>query len=164
MTPAFDDRNRAIFGADHMWWPALVCWTILFVGCGPRLPVTHPVSGRLTLDGQPLANATIIFDPKSERPIAQRHAGRTRSHADGTYTLSTFREGDGAAVGRYAVAVLPAQPLVSDAPPDAAVARSSGMVQAFPERYLSPATSGIVMDVEPTANVIDITLTTSPTP
>ena len=160
--PAFDDRNPATFGSDGVLWPALIWWMALLVGCGPRLPATHPVSGRLTLDGQPLANATILFDPRSDLPLKQRHAARARALADGSYQLSTFRAGDGAVAGTYAVAVLPAIPLVSDTPPDPATAQSSGLVASFPKHCLSPATSGIEVVVAPNANQIDIPLSNNP--
>lgn len=130
----------------------------MLVGCGPRLPTTHPVSGRLTLDGEPLSNATIIFDPRSDLPVKDRHAARTRSQADGTFQLSTFRDRDGAVAGAYAVAVLPAMPLVGDGPVDPKAARSFGLITKFPQHLLSPATSGIEVVVTPGRNQIDINL------
>lgn len=119
------------------------------------------MSGRLTLDGEPLANATIIFDPRSDLPVKDRHAARTRSRADGTFQLSTFRDRDGAAAGAYAVAVLPVTPLVSDGPVDPKTARSFGFITKFPEHFLSPATSGIEVVVAPGRNRIDINLKNS---
>jgi len=120
------------------------------------------VSGRLTLDGQPLASATILFDPQSDLPLKERHAARAQALADGSYQLSTFRAGDGAVAGTYAVAVLPAMPLVSDTPPDPATARSFGLVARFPEHCLAPATSGIKVVVAAGPNQIDIALKNSP--
>jgi len=43
-----------------------VCCAVLAGGCGPAGPETHPVTGSVTLDGQPLPDGDIIFvDPTS---------------------------------------------------------------------------------------------------
>jgi len=78
---------------------------LLVSGCGPSSsaePVTTvPVKGKVTYKGQPLVRGTIRFQPDG--------AGREASaeiQADGTYALSTAKEGDGAVPGNHRVTVV----------------------------------------------------------
>ena len=75
----------------------LALFTLLFVSCSPpsdRLP-TAPVSGVVTLDGQPLEMGSVTFVPQdgSRRPAT----GRIQS--DGSYRLGTYDDDDGALLG-----------------------------------------------------------------
>ena len=69
---------------------------LLAVGCsGPGFDFV-PVSGRVTKNGQPLANVRVTFQPEGENP-GPGSAGTT--DADGRYTLvvsSQQYQGDGA--------------------------------------------------------------------
>lgn len=58
------------------------------------------VSGKITLSGSPVANAMVSFSPKAKQPVAVGQTG-----TDGTYTLTTYEAGDGAAEGDYTVLV-----------------------------------------------------------
>ena len=69
------------------------------MGAADRKPV-FKVKGKITMSGGPVANAMISFSPKTSQPVA---TGRTGS--DGTYTLTTYDSGDGAAAGDYVVLV-----------------------------------------------------------
>ena len=69
------------------------------VGCGRR--EMGPVSGTLTYQGKPVPDAVVKFTAQS-RPTA---VGRT--DAEGRYTLTTFRKGDGAYGGSHRVMVIP---------------------------------------------------------
>jgi hypothetical protein len=70
-----------------------------------QLPV-FPVSGQLTMDGQPMADAQLVFYSAEERP---KGTSRIRPHAttneDGTFRVSTYGSEDGAPVGQYRVTV-----------------------------------------------------------
>ena len=59
------------------------------------------VSGRVTLDGQPLAGATVVFNPADGKGTIA--AGRT--DADGEFRLTTFGTDDGALPGDYKITV-----------------------------------------------------------
>ena len=84
---------------------------VLLYACFPRslfgntgqLPV-HPAQGKVLLDGQPLANATICLHPVGTRDI---HFPRPRavSRADGSFVLGTYGPDDGAPVGEFKVTV-----------------------------------------------------------
>jgi hypothetical protein len=74
-----------------------VCW-----GCGPSAAVIAPlvsVKGKVTYKGQPLAKGVIRFEPIGGygRPAS----GKLQS--DGTYVLSTLKDGDGVVAGKHTV-------------------------------------------------------------
>lgn len=78
---------------------ALLC----AAGCG-RTTVA-PVSGRITLDGKPLANATVIFQPDSEE-LNPGPGSQAKTDSSGQYALQFMtREGKGAVVGRHKVSI-----------------------------------------------------------
>ncbi|RUL83183.1 hypothetical protein [Tautonia sociabilis] len=77
-----------------------------FAGCGESWEAeTYPASGRLTINGDPAEGALVqlhaIGEPPDERN--SRPWGKVRS--DGTYTLSTYRNEDGAPAGEYALTI-----------------------------------------------------------
>lgn len=86
----------------HRFFPVLIA-TAALVGCtggdADRVAV-YPVSGVVTMDGDPVAGATVTFSPKAGQPTA---VGRT--DAQGKYQLTTYESGDGAAPGEYAVLI-----------------------------------------------------------
>lgn len=76
------------------------------LGCGSKttdLPEPVPVTGTVTLDNKPLANATVYFTPTS----GEKGVGATATtDANGKYELSTRYGGDvrkGAVPGKYRV-------------------------------------------------------------
>lgn len=76
---------------------------VVAAGCGggasKKVPV-HPVGGKVTLLNAPLTGAMVTFGPKEGQPLAY---GMTNDQ--GEYALTTYTEGDGAAVGTYSVVV-----------------------------------------------------------
>ncbi len=84
------------------------CFVILgtwLVGCngGKSGPPTEPVSGTVTLDGKPLAQASVVFAPAG---TGQPAVGVTDEA--GKYTLTTTNPKDGAVVGSYKITVIKA--------------------------------------------------------
>jgi len=73
------------------------------VGCGG--PRVAPVSGRVTLGGKALVNATVIFEPQSSRnaPGPGSH-GKTNSNGEYTLKLMTGDQ-DGALIGTHKVSI-----------------------------------------------------------
>lgn len=61
---------------------------------------TFETTGKITYNGKPVEDAIVSFSPKGSHPAA---LGRT--DANGTYSLRTYDEGDGAAAGDYIVLV-----------------------------------------------------------
>ncbi len=98
---------------------------------------TVPVKGTLTLDGQPVEGATVAFVPARQTDLAA--AGTT--DAQGRFTLTTLRAGDGAVPGRYKVLVV------------LKATDERGQVKSLlPEKYAYPQTSGLTAEVMQGAN------------
>ena len=77
-------------------------------GCDDDARVSR-VQGVVTLDGEPVADATVTFMPsEGGRPAF----GITGS--DGSYELTTFNAGDGALLGSHAVAIMAVDEEVTD--------------------------------------------------
>lgn len=81
------------------------------IGCskGPSLK-TVPVSGKVTLDGQPLAGASVVFHGEmASGAVAPPPPSTGITGADGTYKLSTMASGSqvaaGAPPGTYKVTI-----------------------------------------------------------
>src|SRR5690349_11000881 len=83
-------------------WMACLVGACAFNGCGKHddRPGRVPVTGTVLRAGQPVAEATVIFEPVGSTPAA---TGTT--DAAGRFVLSTFDAADGAAPGEYKVAV-----------------------------------------------------------
>ena len=83
---------------------ALLLAAILAGGCysGVRRPPTYQVAGTVTMKGQPLAGATVVFVP-AEGATHEPATGIT--DAAGAFKLSTFIADDGAQEGDYRIKV-----------------------------------------------------------
>ena len=98
-------------------WCACAAAGLALTGCRREIV---PVSGRVTLDGQPLAGAVVTFQPQFDRrkstPEATGSVGRTGS--DGRFSLRLVRpERRGAAVGTHVVTISAAVGGSDETPP-----------------------------------------------
>ena len=73
-----------------------------------------PIAGKVTLNGQPLENAEVVFYyqvPEAEQPkvkgAKQIRSSDGLTNSKGEFTLSTYTNGDGAPKGDFIVAVVP---------------------------------------------------------
>jgi hypothetical protein len=82
-----------------------------FAGCAETGPELAPVTGRITLDGNPLVKADIVFQPDDSRPPS---AGRT--DADGRYQLAYKRGVMGGTVGSNTVQITISSDVVANPP------------------------------------------------
>lgn len=55
---------------------------VVYCGCGAGGPEIASVEGTVTMDGKPLANATVVFSPVGGRPAG------ARTDEDGHYVLN----------------------------------------------------------------------------
>ena len=83
---------------------SVLCLLVAAAGCGGSgatggVPV-YEVSGTVTMAGAPLGDAVVSFAPLDGQPTA---TGRTKE--DGTFFLTTYSYGDGAAEGKFKVLV-----------------------------------------------------------
>jgi hypothetical protein len=86
-------------GAHLRRIPLVVLLAVALTGCGGKGTVS--VKGVVTLEGEPLSEATVLFMPDGAggRPAS----GFTSS--DGVFRLTTFQPDDGALPGNYRVLV-----------------------------------------------------------
>jgi hypothetical protein len=80
-------------------------------GCDQAGPQIAPVTGRVTLDGEPLQNADVLFQPDGSKPPS---AGRADSN--GHYELAYKRGVMGGTVGSNTVQITISSDVVSDPP------------------------------------------------
>jgi hypothetical protein len=80
-----------------------VALSMAVVGCGQGGPPMGKVSGTITLDGEPLANADVEFTPQFDG--ASPSYGDT--DANGQYDLVFSRSRKGAWVGKHTVRIMP---------------------------------------------------------
>ncbi len=85
---------------------------LCLTGCGSRN--TYPVRGKVTYpDGSPMKGGAVMFEPQSvakadaKSDASQLVMARGAIQEDGTFTLGTFGEDDGAPPGHYRVLVRP---------------------------------------------------------
>jgi hypothetical protein len=133
--------------------------SMFLAGCGPSRPETASVSGRVTYQGKPLPDGTVTFYPTAGRP------GRGTIGPDGTYKLTTFKDGDGAILGKHRVTIKSTKCV--DLPPaktpaeEAAMARSRVQHQVewlLPEKYARENTSELTAEVAAGDNTIHFDL------
>lgn len=123
---------------------AVTLASLLVAGCGGSArPKTVAVSGNLTLDGKPVQEARIRFNP-SQDGVGRTAIGDT--DASGNFKLSTFEPGDGIIPGEYDADVIiskvVSQPLNT---PDIAakVAAEAPTEGEIPTKYGDVKTSGL---------------------
>jgi len=95
-------KRRMRSGAACVTLVALVAPAL---GCGRNGPRPVPVSGTVTVDGEPLAGGAIMVAPEKGR------AAGGRIGPDGRFELSSWQLGDGVALGSHRVEVIATKPL-----------------------------------------------------
>jgi hypothetical protein len=119
---------------------------LVLAGCG-RPSRTVPAGGVVVLDGKPVAGAAVLLSP-----VAGGVPARGTTAADGSFSLSTFDDGDGAVAGMHRVGVskMDAKGFVTG--DDGLSGKLDGSTiqvrSLIPERYMNPATSGLEATVE----------------
>jgi hypothetical protein len=111
----------------------VVCALLAAPGCGSRQFV--PVSGKVTLNGKPLANALVSFNripPEGSIESGPSAVGTTGQN--GEFTLRVSLKQAGALVGKHRVAITAMSSQV-DPESDAPVAPGGGPRNILPARY-----------------------------
>ncbi len=131
----------------------LLCITA--VGCGSGNPATFETSGKVTYNGQPVANGVVQLHPEGGGNSA---VGNLES--DGTFTLTTFKKDDGACAGTYKVTVQ----AFPDADDDAPASGLPGMELTgegkppVPLKYEIAGTTDLVVTINEGANELTLEL------
>jgi len=86
---------------------SLLAALVVLAGCNKGPYEVAAVSGRVTLDGQPVANAAVMFQPVAPEGTVNPGPGSYGiTDAEGRYTLKLVgKETGGAVVGRHKVRV-----------------------------------------------------------
>jgi hypothetical protein len=74
-------------------------------GCGKNPHRLAPVSGKVTMNGNPLANAWVAFLPDTKPGHTASPTSRGKTDAQGRYTLATWENASGAVVGTSKVRI-----------------------------------------------------------
>lgn len=123
-------------------WMGVLALAAAAVGCGGPAPV--PAGGTVTYNGQPVANANIVFTPTGSSGEAGGRIATGQTDAQGKFTLSTEKPDDGAVPGDYTVTVAPkaAVGVEGDYSLPAAQAKPP-----FPAHYTDPTSSPLKQTV-----------------
>src|SRR5262249_25501691 len=144
-------RNRAMLTLVTAWGIALV-----FVpGCGDAdgLGRRYKVHGQVMYRSQPLESGRVTFHPIDNSGTARAATGTIQ---DGSYTLSTLGDGDGALPGSYRVVIVAKSAEFSTLQPivPGGAARHSEVIKAtrrakdlIPSKYTSPRLSPLIREV-----------------
>jgi len=128
-------------------------------GCGEEVNVPDmmvPVTGTVTLDGKPLAGATVSFVPDGSTQGAGSYGVTT---ADGKYELQGTQGGVGAAVGHYRVIITKlVMPDGSPIPADTPSATDIGAKDLLPAIYSSYDVGTLTAEVPAQGGAIDFAL------
>jgi hypothetical protein len=81
---------------------AILPLSFTLVGCGPRETPTHPVAGKVVVDGKPAAGVQVAFVPLAKPSDIEANPTATTGK-DGAFKLTTRAKDDGAPAGEYKV-------------------------------------------------------------
>src|SRR5262245_29306401 len=116
---------------------ALLVLGLSMMGCSDNLPKRAPVKGMITYKGKSVPQGTIMFQP-DDGPAA------TAPIKDGQYVLKTFRDGDGAVLGKHRVTVISMEDQSGRLPED----RNPLPPAIVPLDFSFPDKSGLTAQVE----------------
>lgn len=125
---------------------AVVSWAILgcvAAGCSDSLPNRVPVSGRVTIDGQPVTSGWVRFAPLS--------GGRTATGQilqDGSFVMTTYTKADGCTLGSHRVTIESYQDV-----------NGTTRHWLLPKKYAIPSTSGLEFRVDEATDSAQFELT-----
>jgi hypothetical protein len=103
-----------------------------FSGCGNDRPKTIPITGRVTINGQPPGErGKVHFAPISAAEGYNKRPATGAFTVEGTYRVMSWEPDDGLVPGRYGVGLMPGNPAKT----------------AIPMKYQQSATSGLEVDV-----------------
>ena len=147
-----------------------VAVAVVIAGCGgdnSGLAQRYSVSGKVTYKGAAVPTGTIVFEPTNPAPPAGRHASGTIEN--GSYSLTTSGEDEGALPGEYKVLVLATTVDMrglakekgglmhqGDADFQKIVKEGKSLV---PQKYAKSETSTLTYKVEPRSQTKDFDLT-----
>ena len=127
---------------------AALALALALAGCGGGGPKLAAVRGTVTYKGKPVPSGTVSFIP------ANGPAATGKINPDGTYTLTTFKAGDGAVLGHHKVVVAAMEDMTGRLPED----RNPLPPSIVPDKYTSIGTTDLTAEVKEGENTIDLPL------
>jgi hypothetical protein len=116
---------------------------------GPDRVEVSPVRGKVLFRGQPVPYAWVVFYPQGGSEEVQRMRPSGRAGPDGSFTLTSYDEGDGAPAGQYKVTVeWPSEDPNDPSNPDDPETRVPRGPDRFGGRYADPATTPLTATVK----------------
>lgn len=121
-----------------------------FSGCGNGRPGLVEATGKVTVNGEAVEGATVIFQ-MIDPPEGYGRPSTARTNAAGEFTVGTYGAGDGIPTGKYKVGILKKEPMSKSSenanPEDPASARRMKYEWTTPMEAADPETSGLVTEV-----------------
>lgn len=119
-------------------------------GGGDGLPQLYPVTGQILLDGKPVPNATVVFEPirKSDKEFGR--PGNAYSDAEGRIAPWTLRAGDGLPAGKFRVGIISQKQVGGPPLTESTTSEQYARVKwewLVPERYSDPRKSNLEIEV-----------------
>lgn len=108
-------------------------------GVPRKLKITYPVSGRVTLGGQPLAGATVALHTYDAEKKSYARVAEGRTDEVGRFQITTYSKFDGAPADDYSVTVT----------------KTGG---AIPAVFTAPATTTLKLRIHETPNTLNLDL------
>lgn len=113
---------------------------------GLNRPKRVPVTGIVSYQGRPVANADVTFVNDTSKTT-----GTGKTDSDGNFQMTTFRDRDGAVPGRQLVAIRRVD-VINKTPADVDVSAGGVGVPPeirwiVPEKFADPRKSGLTADV-----------------
>jgi hypothetical protein len=120
------------------------------------LPKTEPVTGKVTMDDQPLSGAYVTFIPAGSTQGIEC-SGLTNS--EGVYVPRQMRGEEGVPAGDYKVVISRmlqnGQPIDPDKPPST---EGGVLTESLPPKYSNPGSTTLKAKVDPGGGAIDFPL------
>ena len=107
----------------------------------------HPVEGQVNWNGEPLQGATVTFHPLAWKADPGTREPYGVTGADGRFKVRTYKDGDGAPEGQYAITALYRK---VEFPRDG----NAYGPNLLPEQYESPETSDLKVEIVKGVNVV----------
>jgi hypothetical protein len=120
---------------------------LVLAGCSDGRLKTAPVKGTVTYNGKPVPQGSIMFQPE-QGPVA------TANIKNGSYSLKTYRNDDGAILGKHKVTVISLEDQSGRLPEQ----RNPLPPPIVPLQYSFPDKSGLTAQVKDEPNTIDFHL------
>ena len=101
----YDNITKRITTRVYAVIVPLLALCSLCAACSTSEFPTAPVTGRVLCEGKPVPHVRVVFEPLGSGIVGP--AGFATVKEDGTFALTSYKEGDGAVIGKHRVRVGP---------------------------------------------------------